>query len=152
LCRASIEEMQETLGMRHLLLFEMKGAVQTVTADKKLLERVLINLLSNAIKYSAPGTTICLTLSQERDQAVIRIIDQGWGIAPADLELLFTPYFRTDEAQGVSGVGLGLSIVRECVARHHGRIAVQSELDQGTTFTIYLPLRQQIDPDNGLTP
>ena len=142
LCRASIEELQATLGLQHVMVFESSGEIQQIVADKRLLERILINLLSNAIKYSAPGTSIYLRLRKDDDQAIITISDQGWGIAPADLELLFTPYFRVENDHGITGIGLGLSIVRECVERHSGHISVESQVNRGTTFTVTLPLQQ----------
>ncbi|TMU82583.1 sensor histidine kinase [Pseudomonas fluorescens] len=111
-----------------------------INADQGLLTRALFNLLENAIKYSPADTTI--TLRVRCDEAWLRceLIDQGKGIAAEELPDLFSQYRRFSSAQGIDGVGLGLSMVKAVVDHHDGVIECQSVVDQGTTFLLELPL------------
>jgi len=118
-----------------------------------LLEQALINLIDNAIKYSDRGRTTWVNAgveplpSSERDAAaegmlVIRVRDEGCGIATEHLPRLFERFYRVDRARSrqLGGTGLGLSIVKHIVQAHGGTIGVESEPDVGTTFTMRLPL------------
>ena len=111
-----------------------------VSADQGLLTRALFNLLENAIKYSASGSTIELRISCHDDWLRCELTDQGKGIAPEELPELFSQYRRFSSAQGIDGVGLGLSMVKAVVDHHGGRIECQSVVDHGTTFRLDLPL------------
>lgn len=116
------------------------GAWVSVAAP--LLKRAITNLIDNAIKYSSKNTTITCSVSLTSHHAVIKIADQGWGIAPDHLETIFQPFKRahTDQIDSPTGIGLGLAFVHTVIARHFGTIEVQSKVDVGTTFTIQLPL------------
>jgi len=111
-----------------------------VLADQALLTRALFNLLENAIKYSVSGTRIRLRVSQHDGWLICELIDQGKGIAAEELPELFSQYRRFSSAQGIDGVGLGLSMVKAVVDRHGGRIECQSEVGRGTTFRLQFPL------------
>jgi signal transduction histidine kinase len=74
---------------------------------------------------------------------VLRVIDHGIGVADADLQHLFDPFYRSESVKSIHGTGLGLSIVKECVERHHGRISVQTVVGEGTTFTVELPFHTE---------
>ena len=108
--------------------------------DKKLLEHIITNLLSNAIKYSPGGGNVQFDLVCNAESAVFRIQDTGIGIPKQDLEKLFDSFGRASNVGTIQGTGLGLAIVKKCVDLHGGKIAVESQLGVGTTFTVTLPL------------
>jgi signal transduction histidine kinase len=108
--------------------------------DEKLLRSILGNLLSNAIKYSPQGSTVQLRLTCQENQAVFQVQDQGIGIPNADKQRLFESFHRASNVGTVSGTGLGLTIVKNCVDLHGGAIDVESEVGRGTTFTVTLPM------------
>jgi signal transduction histidine kinase len=111
-----------------------------VLADQGLLTRALFNLLENAIKYSGPNTTVRLNVSCHEEWLRCELSDQGKGIAAEELPDLFIQYRRFSSAQGIDGVGLGLSMVKAVVDHHGGKIECRSVVDQGTTFLLQLPL------------
>ncbi|HEJ5964453.1 TPA: CHASE2 domain-containing protein [Pseudomonas aeruginosa] len=111
-----------------------------VWADPGLLTRALFNLLENAVKYSPAGTVVSLSIRLEGNWLSCRIVDQGKGIAAAELPRLFSQYQRFASAEGSAGLGLGLAMVKTVIDRHGGRIGCQSQVGQGTTFEIRLPL------------
>lgn len=112
--------------------------VREVNAPK--LERALHNLVSNAVKFSPDGGQVTIGLAADDDGVRISVSDQGIGIPPSDLPLVFERFYRGANAAGrVSGIGLGLTSVRRAVDAHGGRIEVSSVVGEGTTFTIHLP-------------
>ncbi len=112
-------------------------------ADPALLRRAVDNLLDNAAKYSGEGSAVELSAGAAGDAVTVAVRDHGIGVEPADLPRLFTPFFRTDRsrARGTGGVGLGLALVKRVVEAHGGTVEVESAPDQGTTFTLRLPVR-----------
>jgi signal transduction histidine kinase len=118
-----------------------------VRAHRVLLRRAIDNLLDNAAKYSPLGEPIRCVAREQGDTVEIVVADRGIGIPPADLERLFTPFFRSDRSRtrGTGGVGLGLAIARRIVVAHGGTIAVESRPDEGTTFTVALPVAGRED-------
>ncbi|MCU0070762.1 ATP-binding protein [Pseudomonas koreensis] len=111
-----------------------------ILADQGLLTRALFNLLENAIKYSPAGSTVEMHVSCHDDWLRCELTDQGKGIAAEELPDLFSQYRRFSSAQGIDGVGLGLSMVKAVVDHHGGRIECVSVVDQGTAFRLELPL------------
>ncbi|MGH9655164.1 MAG: sensor histidine kinase, partial [Bryobacteraceae bacterium] len=110
-------------------------------ADPEALRRVLLILLDNAAKYTpACGKVGVLTNSDDRN-VVIEVRDTGIGIASDDLPHIFERFYRAskDRSRDSGGAGLGLSIAQSIVARHEGRITVESVLGSGSTFRVYLP-------------
>ncbi|MBI3647578.1 MAG: HAMP domain-containing protein [Actinobacteria bacterium] len=110
-----------------------------VQADPTRIRQVVANLLSNALKFTPPGGEVDLTLRREGDNAVIRVSDTGPGIPADELQQVFDRFFRGRGARA-GGSGIGLTVARELVRAHRGDIEVASELQQGTTFTVLLPL------------
>lgn len=104
------------------------------------LERIFLNLLGNAIRYTRKGTVI-LSLDETADDVIIMVKDTGIGIHLDDLPNIFHRFFRAKTANqsGIRGTGLGLPIVKTIVDLHHGNIHVDSQVNEGTTFTIRLP-------------
>jgi signal transduction histidine kinase len=129
-----------------------KVNVAIVSGDAALLRQAITNLVDNAIKYTPKGGEVVVGLSVadgaepgEKDDgrwALVRVSDTGIGIAPEDQVRLFEKFYRVKrrDVQDVPGTGLGLSIVKSIVERHGGTVWVDSELDEGSTFTISLPL------------
>jgi signal transduction histidine kinase/CHASE2 domain-containing sensor protein len=112
-----------------------------ILADPDLLSRAVENLISNAIKYSPDGTSVTITARAEEEHLAIEVADRGYGIPPADLERIFEKFYRVPRVQdaGTPGTGLGLSLVREIAEMHRGTVAVKSDVDQGSTFTLRIP-------------
>lgn len=110
-----------------------------VMADRVRLRQVVTNLLSNAIKYSPERSDIRVSLKSRNDRIRLSVIDNGPGIAPADLERIFTPFTRLEEmADKVEGIGIGLSITKMLVGLMGGEIHVESRLGRGTSFHVDL--------------
>ena len=115
-----------------------------VLANPDQIRSLWNNLVSNAIKYNRDGGSVTVTLVREADRLIASVADTGIGIPKEAMTRLFSEFFRADNAKSVSrmGTGLGLSIVKEIVERAGGQITVESELDQGTTFHLWLPVLQ----------
>ena len=108
------------------------------TADQQLLRHIVVNLLGNALKYSDPDTPVQFAVRGVGDQIHLRISDHGIGIPEADLPRLFGSFHRGTNVGNISGTGIGLHIVKECVDLHQGQVEVTSRPGQGTTFTVRL--------------
>ncbi|MES2526440.1 MAG: MHYT domain-containing protein [Bdellovibrionota bacterium] len=107
--------------------------------DRFRIEQVITNLLSNACKY-APGKPISIHLELQKEKVLIRIADQGKGIALEDQERIFRRFERAESEKDTRGLGLGLYITREIVTMHSGEIKVVSRPNQGSEFMVILPL------------
>jgi len=124
---------------------ELPDAAQHCLLDEVLIRHIVGNLLSNAVKYSRPGAEVALRVQATGDQLELVVSDEGIGIPPEHLPHLFDRFHRADNVGAIVGTGLGLAIVKEAVQCHGGTIAVQSELNRGTRFTVSLPL---LPPDD----
>jgi signal transduction histidine kinase len=140
--RDVLEEFTWVHRSTHQLIYE--GVDRRVEAqfDLKLLRRAITNLLSNAIKYSPAGGDVRLSLAVEDGKATIQLSDSGIGIPPEDLPRLFDAFHRAVNVGKLPGTGLGLAIALQAVTLHGGTITVESEMGEGTTFVITLPLQQ----------
>jgi heavy metal sensor kinase len=116
----------------------------TVIGDKVRLQQLFTNLIDNAIKYTSKGS-IHVTVEKNKDSALVKVRDTGIGIPKEEQEKIFKRFYRVDKSRSreTGGVGLGLSIAEWIVHAHHGRIEVESELNQGSTFTVFLPILQR---------
>ena len=142
----------------HELRIEPGVEVAQVCADSKALRRVLSNVIENAIKYTPDGGRIIVSAHEEEDNVGITVNDNGRGIPPEDMPILFDKFHRgrpapdsaavrnatTDaeflEDADMSGVGLGLYLARNVMEQMGGRISVESEVGRGSTFTLHLPV------------
>jgi PAS domain S-box-containing protein len=104
--------------------------------DPGQIRQVLINLFKNSLEAMPHGGVLRVSAAVREDHLVLTIADTGLGIAPEHLRSLFTPFFSTKEG----GTGLGLTICRGLIDQHRGEIAIRSEVNRGTTYTIRLPL------------
>lgn len=124
---------------------ETSSAPRPVMADFGQLQQVLINLVVNAIQAMPGGGRLTIRTAAGEDSWVrVSVQDTGYGIAPENMEKLFTPFFSTKGE--IKGVGLGLSVSLGIVERHGGRIEVESEVGRGSTFTVVLPAHADSAP------
>ena len=113
-----------------------------ILGDPLRLEQVLQNLIQNAAKYSAADTAISIEVARRDAQAAVAVTDQGIGIPLTALPRLFQRFFRAAnvDEQHISGLGIGLYVIKEIVSLHGGSIAVESTEGHGNTFTVAFPL------------
>jgi PAS domain S-box-containing protein len=120
-----------------------------VCGDKYRLEQVVSNLLSNAIKYSPQSDRIVVRIEEIGENVQVAVTDFGGGIPDDKKENIFEKFYRTDEAQEVSGLGIGLYIAKEIVERHNGKIWFISEVGKGSTFYFRIPIEKAEEKKNG---
>ena len=119
-----------------------KEMVCRVSMDKDRMEQVILNIISNSVKYTEEGGHISVNAQKDGQELKISVSDDGLGISAEDLPRIFERFYRVDKARSraMGSSGLGLSISKQIVEEHHGSIEVSSELGQGTTMVISLPL------------
>lgn len=141
LTRQVIDELLPTISDHTVICEEDEGPLM-ILGDALRLEQVLQNLLSNAVKFTPAGGEVDVRVFQAGDEAVITVHDNGIGIPREALPHLFDRFYRAAnaDAQRISGMGIGLYVVREIVALHGGSVSVESHEGQGSTFTVRLPL------------
>jgi two-component system phosphate regulon sensor histidine kinase PhoR len=113
--------------------------------DARLLQEALQNLLGNAVRYTSPGGRIRVHAAVQGSEMALSVSDTGIGIPRADQHRIFERFYRADAARSreSGGTGLGLSIAKHLAEAHGGRIQVESEVGRGSTFYIYLPLKNE---------
>jgi PAS domain S-box-containing protein len=110
-----------------------------LNADPKWIKHIIINLLSNAVKYSEAPTSITIEIRQEENEVILSVTDQGIGISKKEKESIFDPFHRGKNVGNIQGTGLGLSVLQTAIDLHKGKIKVESKLNNGSTFIVYLP-------------
>lgn len=134
------------------MVVEVDDELPALTADPEQLERIILNLLTNANKFTQRGGRIEVSATCEGPDVVIRVSDNGRGIAEAEQPYVFDQYYRGSEADRVdsAGTGLGLSIARQLTVMHGGDIAVSSTVGEGSCFTLRLPIEpsRPVDPNS----
>ncbi len=123
---------------------EIADNLPPITADEKALSQTIQNLIVNAVKYSNGSAWLKISAANGDGQIKIVVEDKGIGIAPKDLKHIFEPFYRSKTVvdEQIHGNGLGLSLVKQTVEAHGGRIEVESEIGNGSRFTIELPQRK----------
>jgi signal transduction histidine kinase len=113
----------------------------TIAATNDDVDRVLNNLVSNAVKYTPSGGRVSVHLHRVHDEAYLEVSDTGIGIPEESMPHLFEEFYRAPNAKAreKDGTGLGLAIAKDLVARYGGRMAVQSKVGEGTTFSVTWP-------------
>lgn len=119
---------------------DIPGNLPIITLDTKRMGQAIGNILSNAIKYTPEYGRIVISASSTKQEARINVIDNGPGISAEEQDHIFEPFYRSkQEKRFPQGLGLGLTIARELVEAHGGRLELDSTLNKGSTFTIVLP-------------
>ncbi len=137
----TIDEMKPFLKKGQHIEYSNKGN-GIVCSDKKLLRNIIINLVSNAIKFSGEEKNIFVKSSIDNSRVLLEIKDQGIGIGEEDQAHLFSSFFRGTNAINIQGTGLGLHIVKRYAELLGGTVKLQSQLNEGTTVSIYIPITQ----------
>jgi signal transduction histidine kinase len=138
----TLQPMANENGIRLVISSELQSDIQ---ADEDEIEIIFNNLISNAIKYNKPNGLVKVLLSQTQSDYIIRVKDTGIGMAESDIEKLFHEFTRikNQQTQHISGSGLGLSILKKMVEKYHGEIKINSQLDEGSEFTVSIPFSAQ---------
>jgi heavy metal sensor kinase len=142
----------QDIGNLFQILAEQKNIVlridlcqeMVVMGDKMRLQQLFTNLIDNAVKFTPERGSIRICVEKDRDFVKVKVVDTGMGIPKEEQENIFKRFYRVDKSRSkeTGGVGLGLSIAEWIVHAHHGRIEVDSELNKGSTFTVYLPVQK----------
>jgi PAS domain S-box-containing protein len=143
--RRIVDELLPSLD-QHQVMVALDNEPLLVQGDELRLEQVFQNLLQNAVKYSPDGGQIAVTLQRQNRRAVVTIADQGIGIAEEARSQLFQRFYRAAGSHSnISGLGVGLYVVKEIVDRHGGEVWVTSEEGAGSTFFVALPLAEPME-------
>ncbi|MBE9109981.1 PAS domain-containing protein [Nodosilinea sp. LEGE 07298] len=121
------------------IFFDARPKNINVALDETIARQILTNLIFNAVKYSPDGGDISISCRHQGSSLTLQIQDQGIGIPKENQDNIFEPFYRAENVDYIAGTGLGLAIVKQGVYAHRGTISVESEMGQGTTFTITLP-------------
>lgn len=142
MCRSMITEHQAEV------VAEIPPELPLVQVDALALQRALQNLINNAMKYGgdSPWLKISAQVSHNRKYIELAVADRGLGIAPTELPHIFEPFYRGAEvvASQIRGSGLGLSLVQQAMTACSGKVTVASQVGQGSTFTLHLPIAQRV--------
>ena len=119
-----------------------------ILGNTTALEQMIMNLIRNALLYTPSGGSVRVrVLKSSEDMAVLKVTDTGVGVSEKDLPNIFNPFYKAEHPGRTEGSGLGLTIVKKIVERHHGRIRLESELGKGTTvtaeFALQAPMAEQ---------
>jgi heavy metal sensor kinase len=139
---ASLVEQLEPVALARSITLECESPSSVVAVgDAGWLERLMLNLLDNAMKFTPEGGRVVVRVSRDDDRARVDVADTGIGMTPEVSTHVFERFYQADQARSSAsgGAGLGLSLVKWIVDRHHGRITVRSKPLEGSTFTVMLP-------------
>jgi PAS domain S-box-containing protein len=134
------EDVGHSTKNTHKILTELNDTPLELKTDEKLLRSILSNLLTNAIKFSPGKDQVHLRIQGIGRELQIQVSDEGLGIHGDEMERIFEPFLRGREVSAIPGTGLGLSITKKAVELLRGTIKIESKQDEGTTFTVVLPL------------
>ncbi len=137
--RQEVDEFCLAAGAGDRLVFRAVTGAVAVRSDRKHLKYIVVNLLQNALKYSSPGSEVRISLAADEGQAVISVANQGIGIPQAELEELFSPFYRASNVGDLPGTGMGLAIVNKSARLIGAEIEVESVQGKGTRFQVSLP-------------
>jgi two-component system sensor histidine kinase VicK len=135
----------ESARMKRQQLELLSGAGSPIiNGDPPRLKQALSNLISNAVKYTPEGGQITVRLSRVEQRVLIEVQDTGYGIPASAQAKLFQRFFRAKApgTENIPGMGLGLSLAKAVIDQHGGKITVESETGQGSTFQVWLPIRK----------
>jgi PAS domain S-box-containing protein len=130
----------QEITRNHIITFELNDLPETIRADDSALDQILTNLLSNAAKYAPDAPDILVKAFGDGNHIVIQVRDHGLGIDEDDLPNMFERFFRAKTSTGIVGTGIGLNLVKTLVEMHGGTVSIDSKKDEGSTFTVRLPV------------
>ena len=124
------------------LIFNLPPKLPAIKGDRDKIVLALHNLIGNAIKYTPPKGSVNVNVEVTENQLIVEVTDTGIGVSPEETELIFEKFYRSKDKRvaEISGTGLGLSVAREVIRLHRGDINVRSQLNQGSTFTMTVPI------------
>jgi signal transduction histidine kinase len=134
--RPRAEKGEVTVGL------DVLDAPATLTADRRAFKQIVLNLIGNAVKFTPAGGSVTVRLSSAGEDALLQVIDTGFGMSPAHLEKLGTPFFRAEDnpqAASVEGTGLGVALTKSLIEMHGWKLSYASELGHGTVATVTMP-------------
>lgn len=140
-----VSALQPRAEINGLQMTFQAGAIPSVNGEFNQLAQVVTNLVANAINYTPNGSiSVETSFDAQHAEVCLKVKDTGMGISETDIPHLFTRFYRGEKAgqSTIAGTGLGLSIVKEIVDLHKGRIVVESQINLGTSFSVYLPAQQ----------
>jgi signal transduction histidine kinase len=128
---------------------DLEEEMEPVEVDATLIRQAIANLVDNALKYTPADGHVTIHAEQREEFQIVQVTDNGMGIAPTDQARLFEKFYRARgrETLSIKGSGLGLAIVKSIIQQHGGRVSVESKLGEGSTFTIWFPIRQPEEPE-----
>jgi len=136
--KSAMQEMNYWLEKENFEIVSELDRNITAEVDPEKMKQVIENLLSNAIKYSTDKKKIFVRLYKEAAQISLEVEDCGLGIPEDKISRIFEAFYRVEQKESISGTGLGLTVVKEIVEAHHGKISVASEIGKGSVFVIML--------------
>jgi signal transduction histidine kinase len=127
------------------LSLHLPPKLPVLRGDRDKIVLALHNLIGNALKYTPEGGKVDVKVDADEQRLQVEVADTGIGISPEETDLIFEKFYRAKDKRvsAITGTGLGLALAREVVRMHGGDIAVRSQLDQGSTFTLTLPIRAE---------
>jgi heavy metal sensor kinase len=138
---AEVAELYQYVAEEKNISISVNGSPDMIiTADQNRMRQVFANLMDNAIKYNSDGGQVIIRARQEPTRTIISFEDTGVSIAPEDFAKIWDRLYRGDKSRSQPGLGLGLSLVKAVVHAHHGTVDVQSTPENGSVFTLSLPL------------
>ncbi|MGX6961255.1 sensor histidine kinase [Vagococcus xieshaowenii] len=132
----------EPLLKKKKILVQHDYQVSTqIKLPEQYVQPIIKNLLENAIHYSPINSTVVISMKETKEELVLTVIDEGIGIAEEEQDRIFEKFYRVGQSRDrrKGGTGLGLSIVKNCVEQLDGKIHVQSQVDKGTSFVVFIP-------------
>lgn len=137
------KEDEEQIAVHYKIHIEMDRGLDdellTIRGDEQLMKAAFVNLIDNACKYS-DNHSVTIQVRAVHKNLILEFIDQGVGISSEEMGTIFEPFFRGKNTLHKTGHGIGLSLINRIIKIHNGTIEVRSELNQGTVFTVHLPL------------
>jgi len=136
---------QVAADKKQTFVVKIEDELPTITADPNRLAQVVENLVNNAIKYTPQGGEIAVLAAASGDEVVIRVSDNGPGIPLGEQSRIFEPFFRGDPHRRIKqGMGLGLSIARDLITAHGGRLELSSQPGKGSQFSLFIPVHDPV--------
>jgi two-component system sensor histidine kinase ResE len=149
-----IEGRKENEGRSIELIADIPEDLPIIQGDYDRITQVLTNLASNAYQYTPDEGSVTIKLTPDDEGVLVDVIDTGIGISDEDQARIFERFFRGEDpmVMGSAGTGLGLSIVQHLVEMHHGKVSFTSKLNEGTTFSVWLPYVVESTDDRSSEP